>query len=875
MKGFKKYTIVHREDEYCVAHENADGTVGDIVDGGCHETREEAEAHLAAIGISAAQGAFEDCVSRKISHLIHSGYDQDQAIAIAYSECGKQSTLHEVIVDMQAALTADEQRQWMAVFHTVLTQTHDEDKAFLAAWGAIRKDRAVAGRAVALRMVNGKPIVRGWGMKFSTPEDPDAYGEHFSTLTHLLAEYYKDAPLWYEHGMDIDYGFMPIGRRYALQIFGFGVWAEHELFTDHPLYERTKREIEQGLLTYSSDSIAHYVDAGVNIANGELRMWPLAGWSLTRSPAEPGLGPVTFEGMEAIILEVVEAPAKRMPLDGGRAVFTLTACKSVYNPQIDPTAETAVNRPQAREARGTLSFAIHTLIRGEKMDPEYLAALAEFLGVDATPEAVLAALQEVISMLEGGEGENATESDLDGDALRAALQMDPDAPDSDVAVRMQELADLLINPPDPDPEPAGARSFRYAALGRAARHAADLANHDMPYLVPDDEDDDNDDFDPEPPDRSRGTRSQTRSRRSRSLYTPTVMIRRGHKPGLIDAIKFMLGAKPPNFDDRAPKAAVKARLFQVDKAAKAQSSEDGPRGAYVLNREIATDILAPLTDALVLLQAGAFQWPMDGIDSLTIRKQVGVPGAYWAAELTEVEGDDVEWSFATLNLKELRAPTTWPNRWLRNLAPGAENMIRDEIVKAMRRKMEYSALFGGGSTPADGKSTGQEPLGIRYTPNVTIRTLSPAATPGITDLEMAVGSLEDSNVEESETWSWVSSARTFRTFEFMRDENGAPILRDSWANGVRERTLVDYPYWKTNGVPINQGAESNESTLFFGDWNELVIGLGMDVELLVSDQRYIDQNATFVMGVAYVDSAVMYPEAFHVTEGLLKGGATS
>jgi HK97 family phage major capsid protein len=785
------------------------------------------------------------------------------------------STISELPPEVRDNLSEDEQDQWLAVFNLVFDQTQDEEKAILAAWGAVRKGRALIGKAVALRMVDGTPIVRGWGMKFSTPEDPDAYGEHFSTLTHLLAEYYKDAPLWYEHGFDIDYGFMPIGRRFHLEIYGFGVWAEHELFTDHERYERTRQEIEDGQLSYSSDSIAHYVDAGVNYANGELRMWPLAGWSLTRSPAEPGLGPVTFDGMEATILEVVEAPAKRMPLNGGRAVITLTACKSVYDPPVDPTKENGAdkNSPEAREALGTHSHVYHTLTRGEKMDPDYLAALAEFLGVDATPEAVLDALLPIIEMLQGGEGEDtAAEFALDGDALRAALQMDPDAPDSDVAARMQELADLLVNPPA-DPDPPGARSLRYAALGRAARFAADLANDDVPYLVPD-EDDDNDEDDPVPPERSRGVRSQPRSRRSRSIYTPTVMIRRGHKPGLIDAIKFMLGAQPPNFDARAPRAAVKARLFQVDKAAKAQSSEDGPRGGYVLNREIATDILAPLTSSLVLLQAGAFQWPMDGIDSLTIRKQVGVPGAYWAAELTAIDGDDAEWSFATLNLKELRAPTTWPNRWLRNLAPGAENMIRDEIVKAMRRKMEYSALFGGGSVPADGKSTGQEPLGIRETPGITIRTLSPAAAPGIADLEMAVGALEDANVEESETWGWVSSSRTFRTFEYMRDENGAPILRDSWANGVRERTLVDYAYWKTNGVPINQGAESNESTLFFGDWNELVIGLGMDVELLVSADRYIDQNATFVMGVAYVDSAVMYPEAFHVTEGLLKGGAS-
>jgi HK97 family phage major capsid protein len=330
------------------------------------------------------------------------------------------------------------------------------------------------------------------------------------------------------------------------------------------------------------------------------------------------------------------------------------------------------------------------------------------------------------------------------------------------------------------------------------------------------------------------------------------------------AVLAALGRTPPGF--RGSMSAIRARLFQTDRAAKVASGE-GPAGAWVLNQEISQTILEPLVARLVLFEAGAFRMPMDGIDSMTIRKMVGVPGAYWAAENTEIDGEDPEWAIAQLQLKELRSRTSLPNRWLRNLAAGAEQLIQNQMVDGMRRKLEYSALLGRGSVPADGTSTGIEPLGVRFTSGITLTTST--GTPELADLQTAIAALEDSNVEETETWGWISHPRTFRTFEFMRDENGLPILRNSWMEGVREKTLVDYPYYKTTNVPKNLGSGTNESMLFFGDWSELVIGMGQDVELLVSDHREIDTNSTFVMAVAYVDSAVMYPGAFSVHDGVL------
>lgn len=779
------------------------------------------------------------------------------------------STISDLPAEVRDKLTPDEQQQWLAVFNRVLEQTGDEEKAFMAAWGAVRKGRAA--RSVAIRRDGDQVIVKGWGMKFTGPEDPDAYDTFFSTLTNLLAEFYTNAPLWYEHGMDYDYGWQPIGRRHNAEIYGFGVWVEHELFPDHPLYERTLREIEAGELSYSSDSIEHYVEAGFNWANGEVRVWPLAGWSLTKQPAEPGLGPVTIDGLQAVITEMQGEPLKHYPLEGGRATLTLPAGLPIKSTILPEAPEGPADEPAGSEAReaqedGEQARRSTDLSNnGERdMDPEMLASLAEFLGVEATPEAVAAALRDLIAMLES----DAAESAPDAAPLRSALDLEADADDEAVVERLQGFLALIESEDQPEDEAV----YDFGALRAARRRYDAVADHTpahdrLPYQVPDEGDDDP--YDDPPPARRNGGNGNARPgafvpRRSRSIYRPNV--NRGvERPGVAHAVLAALGQTPPGF--RGPLPAIRARLFRLDRAARAQDSADGPRGAWVLNREIAADILEPLTAQLVLFEAGATRMPMDGIDSLTIRKQVGVPGAYWAAENTEIDGEDAEWAVASLMLKELRAPTSWPNRWLRNLAAGAEQMMRDQMIKAMKLKIEYSALFGSGAVPADGTSTGQEPLGVRNTPGVTVTNLG--RTPEINDLNVAQGVLEDNNIEESGTWGWISHPRTFRTFEYMRDENGLPILRNSWAEGVRIRSLVDFPYQKTTGVPKNLGVGANESVLFLGDWQELVVGMGMDVELVVSEHVEIKQNNTFVMGIAYVDTAVMHSEAFHVHTGVL------
>lgn len=187
------------------------------------------------------------------------------------------------------ALARDESDAYARVYEAVFGETGDVVKATLAAQGAIRRMRM--GLAVKSVESAAGQVVQGWGILFTDAGNVDLAKEYFPRDAELMLDHYPRAPLWYEHGADPRYGARPIGERVLTEKYNHGIWAVHRLFPDHPLYERTLADLDAGVLSYSSDSVLHFVERG-RTWDGGLFVWPVVGWSLVHRPAEPGLGRV-------------------------------------------------------------------------------------------------------------------------------------------------------------------------------------------------------------------------------------------------------------------------------------------------------------------------------------------------------------------------------------------------------------------------------------------------------------------------------------------------------------------------------------------------------------------------------------------------------
>lgn len=219
----------------------------------------------------------------------------------AYQSVAKplKSTSADIVTPDNLQMDDNEQSIWERTYKRVFDATGDKMKASLAAYGAVTRSRY--SLSVKSAKKDGVVTVKGWGVLFSDASHKDLDQTWFANDTKYFLKYYAGAPLWIEHGQENGMGSYPIGMRSLTEEHPeHGIWVEHELdpqeevFQLAPgLHDQLVSDIDAGLYAYSSDSLSHHVTGGYNPDTGKLNVWPLAGFSLVKRPAEPGLGPVT------------------------------------------------------------------------------------------------------------------------------------------------------------------------------------------------------------------------------------------------------------------------------------------------------------------------------------------------------------------------------------------------------------------------------------------------------------------------------------------------------------------------------------------------------------------------------------------------------
>lgn len=201
---------------------------------------------------------------------------------------------------MDMTLNEVEQGTYDRTYQRVLELTGDILKAEQAAIGAVYRMRE--GLAVKSRKVEEGHDISGWVILFGTPVHLDLVDTYFDEDTdYMLAYYPKFSPLFIEHGDLPGVYSHPIGYRIEVKVYpGHGIYMRHRIAPTQPAfdyisYKGLVADIDNGLYMHSSDSMAHHVEHGLDTVTGKLRTWPLAAMSITKTPAEPGLGLVVAQ----------------------------------------------------------------------------------------------------------------------------------------------------------------------------------------------------------------------------------------------------------------------------------------------------------------------------------------------------------------------------------------------------------------------------------------------------------------------------------------------------------------------------------------------------------------------------------------------------
>lgn len=785
------YKIQRKDKKYAVV--NAD--TGETVPGGLHTTRDDALAHMQAL----------------------------------YS-------------NVEDASKSDD--SWLSTYNDVLAQTLDTVAAQLAADGIVHKQKVLALKSTD----DGGATIAGWALIFTDPEHLDLTDTYFppATAHSLMLNFYENAPLWYEHGADPDLLWTPIGERTATKLYPHGVWLEHRLFPNVPNIDAIVQGIQDGEYGYSTDSVEHMVERGLNTGDGALYAWPLVGCSITRNPAEPALGRVTVgnfaQGMKAIGKREVSKPqlptlqAKKADYSGDLMMNIIQQLAAFLGLDADAAPDEVLN---------ALEMYCDNLEQSGQVTPDMTAAMG--LPNNATAPQVTQKLKAIAGAYRDqsavpppptGSMTPATMSatqDEEQDGM-PGVKYDDGAADPNVApinpMVLQGQTDVYPRVPV-----INGTSANYDALKAARKLANKTVSQAIPYAVS-----------------NRANEPRTYTTRSfnvnrNELYLP-----------LSYAFHDMFAMKS------GQRNGFKSMGF------KSMSYSSGPAGGYILEQEISDDILDPLRADAVVFKAGAREEDLDGVQVKSIPAMLTAPAAYWPGEAQTVTSSQPVYRMITLVPKPLAVLVQRPFNFFKNMNPRAEEQLKQQIIKSMMLEIDRVALLGEGAAGTSG-NTGSRPTGLLNITGVTVTQLGAndsvvnnnGRAPTFADLVNAEGVLDDANIPQGGMRSWVMHSRSKRRFTGLTDNFGRPLLRESWGSADPDRELLGYPYYVENQIPttVTTGTNTDTSYIFYGDWRYLIVGMTTRVELVL-DQTYAASLLQGLLAYVYVDVAVEYPQAFNV-----------
>lgn len=291
------------------------------------------------------------------------------------------------------------------------------------------------------------------------------------------------------------------------------------------------------------------------------------------------------------------------------------------------------------------------------------------------------------------------------------------------------------------------------------------------------------------------------------------------------------------------------------------------KGGYLVDVAYSRDFISLLRPRVVIRNAGARSVPMpDG--NLTMRKQTGSTNAGYVGERTPAPVTDMTVGTLSMSAKTLRALVPITNQLIRRASWGVDTMVRDDLVTSAAIKEDQQFLRGTGSSTA--------PAGLRSMivgGNVLTMTPNPDLATVTSDMARLKLKVVNANVPLSKC-AYIMSPTTHSFLENIRDGNGNKAFPE-----VAESKFGIYPIFVTTSVPDNLGAGSNETEVYFGDFEQFLIGDTYQVTLAASDSAAYDDNGTIrsafsndetvIRLIEEHDTQLRYDAAFAVLTGVV------
>lgn len=292
-------------------------------------------------------------------------------------------------------------------------------------------------------------------------------------------------------------------------------------------------------------------------------------------------------------------------------------------------------------------------------------------------------------------------------------------------------------------------------------------------------------------------------------------------------------------------------------------------GGALVPQNIHDEVIELLRARTVVRRLGAQTVPLPNGNMSLPRLASGATSGY-VGEGTDVNGTESEIDDVKLNAKTMITLVPISNQLIGRAGFQVENLVLNDILGAMSVREDKAFLRDDG--------TSNTPKGFKKTATDASRTLAWAGTADLATIDAWLDQLILMLLQSDSLLirpGWSLSPRSFIKLQGLRDGNGNKAYPE-----MAQSMLKGYPIVHSTTIPVNLGTGSNESEIYFADWNDVIIGEMDNMTIDFSKEAtYKDGSGNLVSAFARNQSLVRvvaeHDVGFRHVEGLALGTAVT
>lgn len=269
---------------------------------------------------------------------------------------------------------------------------------------------------------------------------------------------------------------------------------------------------------------------------------------------------------------------------------------------------------------------------------------------------------------------------------------------------------------------------------------------------------------------------------------------------------------------------------------KALAASDATAGGFLVPPQFSQELIEFLRPASVVRKLGPMIIPMPTGTFRIPKMTVGITASYIGENLPAPKTQP-QFGNVTLTFKKLACVVPLSNDLMRYSSPGADAIVRDDVVNGMADAENRNFLRGDG--------TASTPKGFLNwclpTQNITANATSNLAN--ITaDLGTLIVTLMNQNIKMIKP-GWIWAPRTWNFLMTVQTANGVFPYRDELMRG----TFWGWPYGVTTAIPINLGTGAvGQSEIYLVDFADAALGEGLSLVVDASQEAAYNDGGTVV-----------------------------